>query len=381
MPDVRLFSRPCIAAYTSRAVFAGESPGAVRLAFIRVFLMARSSRLLYLLWLSGWVFSRALWAAEPESKSAAESPAAEREVSLEEPSGKYIRLLRDDQQRPIEMQTAVVRFVAPDEEREGLSVDLIAAVHIGEKSYYEALNEQFKKYDAMLYELVAPEGSTPPRSQPGANGRPAKRRSTNAVSGLQTAMKDMLALDFQLDHIDYTQKNFVHADMSPEQFAKSMSSRGESIWTIVLQAMGRSLAMQGKRGQPSEADLLLALFDKNRALALKRVLAEQFEDIEGAMSIFEGPDGSTLISERNKKALEVLKREIASGKKRMAIFYGGGHMPDMARRLVEDFKLEPQEEHWLTAWDLHPTAKKPKVKAKPGKEATPADDDPAADAE
>lgn len=338
--------------------------------------MARSSRLLYLLWLSGWAVSRAVWAAEPESKRGAEAPAAEREVSLDEPSGKYIRLLRDGEQRPIEMQTAVVRFVAPDAEREGLSVDLIAAVHIGEKSYYEALNEQFKKYDAMLYELVAPEGSTPPRQEPGTK-RPAKRRSTSAVSGLQTAMKDMLALDFQLDHIDYTQKNFVHADMSPEQFAKSMSKRGESIWTIVLQAMGRSLAMQGKRGQPSEADLLLALFDKNRALALKRVLAEQFEDIEGAMSVFEGPDGSTLISERNKKALEVLKREIASGKKRLAIFYGGGHMPDMARRLVEDFKLEPQEEHWLTAWDLRPAPKKPKTKTKPAADATPKDEPPA----
>ena len=341
--------------------------------------MARSSRLLYLLWLSGWAVSRTLWAAEPEAKPAAEAPAAEHEVSLEEPSGKYIRLLRDKQRRPIEMQTAVVRFVAPDEEREGLSVDLIAAVHIGEKSYYEALNEQFKEYDAMLYELVAPEGSTPLREEPGTKSRPTKRRSTSAVSGLQTAMKDMLALDFQLDHVDYSQKNFVHADMSPEQFAKSMSKRGESIWTIMLQAMGRSLAMQGTRGQPSEADLLLALFDKNRALALKRVLAEQFEDLEGAMSIFEGPDGSTLISERNKKALEVLKREIASGKKRLAIFYGGGHMPDMARRLVKDFKLEPQEEHWLTAWDLHSGAKKPKPKAKPADDAAPAEERPPID--
>jgi hypothetical protein len=335
--------------------------------------MARLSRVMFLVGLSGWAISRALWAAEPEAKPAA--PAADREVSLDEPSGKYIRLLRDDQQRPIEMQTAVVRFVAPDEEREGLSVDLIAAVHIGEKSYYDALNEQFKKYDAMLYELVAPEGSTPPRQQPGDKSRPAKRRSTNAVSGLQTAMKDMLALDFQLDHVDYSRKNFVHADMSPDQFAKSMSNRGESIWTIVLQAMGRSLAMQGKRGQPSEADLLLALFDKNRALALKRVLAEQFEDIEGAMVVFNGPDGSTLITERNKKALEVLKREIGAGKKRLAIFYGGGHMPDMARRLVEEFHLEPREEHWLTAWDLHPAAKKPQPKAKPAAEAAPPSDD------
>ena len=56
-------------------------------------------------------------------------------------------------------------------------------------------------------------------------------------------------------------------------------------------------------------------------------------NLDGQMQIFEGPEGSTLISERNKRALEVLKREIDRGRHKLAIFYGAGHMPDMAQRL------------------------------------------------
>ena len=37
--------------------------------------------------------------------------------------------------------------------------------------------------------------------------------------------------------IDYKKANFVHADMSPDEMAKSMKDRGESIWTIMLRMM------------------------------------------------------------------------------------------------------------------------------------------------
>jgi hypothetical protein len=305
------------------------------------------------------VFGRAAAVGAEEAKA---KPAAKEDVSETSPTGKYIRLIRDKSDRPLALQTAIVGFVPDDKSREGLTVDLIAAVHIGEKSYYEQLNEQFGGYDSLLYELVAPEGTRVPKG--GA-------KSNHPVSLLQTGMKDLLDLDFQLDHIDYQSKNFVHADMSPESFSKSMSDRGENIWTLVFRMLGQSLAQESKGDGSIDAELLLALFDKNRALALKRVLAEQFEDLEGMMSAFDGPDGSTLITQRNKRALEVLGKEIESGKKHLGIFYGGGHMPDMAKRLMVDFKLKPQREQWITAWDLHaaakPPAPKPKSSPKPTK--------------
>jgi hypothetical protein len=85
---------------------------------------------------------------------------------------------------------------------------------------------------------------------------------------------------------------------------------------------------------------------------MKRVLAEQFEDLEGSLTAISGPEGSTLISERNKVALAVLRKQIGAGKRKLAIFYGAGHMFDFEERLHDDFGLAPVSTRWLTAWDL-----------------------------
>jgi hypothetical protein len=92
--------------------------------------------------------------------------------------------------------------------------------------------------------------------------------------------------------------------------------------------------------------------DRNRSLALKRLMAEQFQDMEGSLTAIEGPKGSALISDRNKVALGVLRKQIAAGKKKIAIFYGAAHMPDFDRQLRDQFGLVPVATRWLVAWDL-----------------------------
>lgn len=271
--------------------------------------------------------------------------------------GKFIRLLRSEDGTVIALQTAIVAYGPPDradaqadgQKERHVEVHLIGAVHIGEAEYYEALNRAFREYDAVLYELVASEGTRIERGD--------TRRDRSIVSRLQVGMKEMLQLDFQLEHIDYQQENLVHADMSPEEFARTMAKRGESVWSIVLRLLGQSIAQQSKNpSRTSDLDLLMALFDRNRALKLKRLLAEQFEDLEGVILAFEGEEGSTIISERNKKALEVLKRQLESGKRKLAIFYGAAHLPDMEARLKQDFGLVRCGERWLTAWDMSDAA-------------------------
>jgi len=269
------------------------------------------------------------------------------------PKDRFLRLVRDKDEVPLAVETAIVHC-APAQGKQGPTVDLVAAVHVAERTYYDQLNQQFGAYDAVLYELVAPQGTRIPKG--GGKG------SGSFVSLVQKAMKDILQLEYQLEVIDYTRKNMVHADMSPEQMAKAMRDRGESVWTILLRMMGYALARQSQPGRSSDTDLLLALFDKNRALALKRVLAEQIEDIEGSLMAIEGPEGSTIISGRNKAALAVLRQQIAAGKRKIAIFYGAGHMPDLQQRLRDEFGLVPVSTRWLVAWDM-----KPKPKTTPAK--------------
>jgi DNA-binding LacI/PurR family transcriptional regulator len=81
-------------------------------------------------------------------------------------------------------------------------------------------------------------------------------------------------------------------------------------------------------------------------------MAEQFTDMEVLTAAFGGEEGSTLITDRNGAALEVLSEEIEKGHKRIAIFYGAAHMDDFDQRLKKDFDLEPGEVEWLEAWDL-----------------------------
>jgi hypothetical protein len=165
-------------------------------------------------------------------------------------------------------------------------------------------------------------------------------------------MKDMLKLQFQLECIDYTKDNFVHADMSPTEFAQTMKDRGESVLQMLFRMMGQSMAQQSKN-PTSDLDLLMALFSRDRAKKLKSLLAVQMEDLEGLTSALNGPDGSsTIIGERNRKALEVLARELKQGDKKLAIFYGAGHLPDMERRLMKDFGMRRQNVRWLPAWLL-----------------------------
>ena len=85
---------------------------------------------------------------------------------------------------------------------------------------------------------------------------------------------------------------------------------------------------------------------------MRRSFAKQIKDMESGMVMFQGKDGSTIIDHRNAKCMEVLKGEIAKGKRNIAIFYGAGHLPDMQNRLTSDFKMKRAGQDWYEAWSL-----------------------------
>jgi hypothetical protein len=262
----------------------------------------------------------------------------------------WVRLKYDSTGEPIAMQTAIVRYTPVKSNGKagaGVSVDLIGAVHIGDAAYYRKLNRQFTQYDALLYELVAPEGTKVPLGRGTSNGHP--------IGAMQNMAKDFLELDHQLEYVDYTRPNFIHADMSPDEFAQAMKDRNESFLQMYFKLLGSAMAEQSKmaaKGDSNDLDLITALFANDRPRRLKIILAKQLSEMESLMVSFGGEDGSVIISDRNKKALAVLKTQMASGKKHVGIFYGAGHLSDMDKHLRTDFHLQPASITWLTAWDL-----------------------------
>jgi hypothetical protein len=254
----------------------------------------------------------------------------------------YMRVRRGANKAAEALETSILRFERAEPGKPAVLVDLVGVIHIGEREYYDELNKLFKDYDAVLYELVAPEGTRIPKG--GGKG------GANPISALQKGLQSMLSLEYQLEHIDYHAPNFIHADMTPEEMSKSMTDRKESWFQMMLRMMGQGMAQQPRQAG-GDINLIGALFAKDRPTRMKRIFAQQFEGMEG-MSAFDGPEGSTLITERNKKALRVLDRELMAGKQRVAIFYGAGHMKDMEDRLLNEFKMRRVSATWLTAWRM-----------------------------
>jgi hypothetical protein len=297
--------------------------------------------------------------AKQEQPAATAEKPAEKEVESPKPGEKWVRLVYDEKRKPIALQTAVVRYRAKPgtEGATTAQVDLVGAIHVADAAYYEDLNRRFEEYDALLYELVAPEGT---RIEPGQ-----KSSSRHALGAMQNGMKSMLELEHQLELVDYTKDNFVHADMSPDEFFEAMKERKESFLSMYMRLVGQSIALQNKNPgsrQASDMDMLAALLSKDRPRKLKIAMAKQFADMESLLTSFGGEEGSTIIQGRNAKAFEVLRRELDAGKQKLGVFYGAGHLADMHQRLVKDFGMEPTEIVWLTAWDL---AEQPAAAEKP----------------
>ena len=292
----------------------------------------------------------AAWLAGSLSVCSAKEPAAEAQPSTKVPGEDWVRLSHGSNGQLQAMQTAIVRyegFYQPSGRK--VVVDLIGAVHIGDAKYYQLLNQRFTQYQALLYELVAPEGTVIQKG--------AKASARHPLGAMQAGTKDLLDLQHQLELVDYTRPNFVHADMSPEQFFESMNNRGESIVQMIMRMTGHAIAMQGTPEGPeagSEVEILFALFSSDRARRLKVAMAKQLAKSESMLAGFGGEQGSTIINERNRVALEVLERELKAGRQQVGVFYGAGHLKDMDERLQRDFGLKPTNQEWLTAWDLRP---------------------------
>lgn len=271
----------------------------------------------------------------------------------------WVRLAKDDKGKPQALEVAVVRYV-PARMTKQLAevpagqlpnarqyVDLVGAVHVGDKAYYERLNRMFRQYQALLYELVAPPGTRVERGRGTSNWHP--------VGAVQNSISSMFELEHQLEQVDYTRPNFVHADMSPDEFGKSMTDREESFAQMYARMMGQAIAQQteqASQGVSTDLEIFTAMFSEDRPRKLKIAVAKQFESMESVLSGMSGPEGSTLITERNKRALDVLKKQLKMGKRKIGVFYGAGHLNDMHERLVKDFGMQPVGIAWVEAWDL-----------------------------
>lgn len=307
---------------------------------------------------------------------------------------------RDKGSEGAELQTAIITYRNrfPWSLFRPQQVDLVAAVHIADREYFSSLQKELSKYDRVLYEMVADKDKEqtnrlgkmrwkPPRRLPGRRGG----QGFSIIGTIQRTMASLLTLEFQLECMDYRRENWYHADLDYDTFEILQRERGESFlsfakdltasaskaitkaalapnpglnpWQQRLQWMSRVIPMplvgllliEGVCA-PSEAPLkaspeMKALLDLDIPGAFKVFLAKQISsDLTDSTSSL--VENSVIIGERNRIAMDELEASFKEGCKKVAIFYGSGHLPDMDRRLREQFNLEPTGINWRTAWAI-----------------------------
>lgn len=253
----------------------------------------------------------------------------------------FIRLDEDDM--AARLQTAVTTYQKGD-----VLVDLIGAVHVADQVYFEALNEEFKAYEVVLFEMIGGEKMVD-GAAPASDPEQKEELFSKLLGELYLIMEDFLELSGQKDHVDYSAKNFVHADLSIEEFKRLQDEKNESI-------IGFALKQKKPEKEPSTAKLLVAAISGNGNMA-KLELIGMLAEADDQMAGF--TEGSVIIDGRNIRCLEVLSEQVELGKKKLCIFYGAGHFPDMEQRLVADGYTKTHH-RWVTAWDVE----KPKKKVK-----------------
>jgi hypothetical protein len=252
---------------------------------------------------------------------------------------RFTRVDVDEDGRARALQLGILTYAG-----EGVSVDLVGAIHIGDAAYYAELNERFRAYDVLLYELVAPQGIDIGEQVAGRKG---------LLSKTQVALTKALDLTFQLDEIDYGQPNFVHADLTPSEFRQSMEDRDESLYVYFWRIFFASVNEYARDPLGlNDWQLLAGMVTSGEDNSLKTMMAWEMTNLDAVQDILGEDSDSAIIGARNEKAVAVLRSRIDAGDRRIGIFYGVAHMPDLEDRLLDEVGLTYEKTTWVDAWRL-----------------------------
>jgi hypothetical protein len=225
---------------------------------------------------------------------------------------------------------------------DGVEVDLLSTMHIGETSFFQDLARRFPKYDAVLYELVA------------HHGEPATEEGVNPQ---QQQIADDMHLQNQGPHMNYERKNFVHADLDYELIEKLETAQHGTFKGALGEGPGLTAAKSdrdtaGDKGvfTDLEGAKTAAPAEKIRLTrrAYARILALTAQPVPGTTY---PRDMEVLAGARNDKVMATLDEQLRAGKTKIAIMYGAAHMVDLEHRLfLRGFKRTSLT--WVTAWSV-----------------------------
>jgi hypothetical protein len=264
----------------------------------------------------------------------------------------------------------------------GPSIWLVGVAHIGTPEYYQTIQKRLDRQTVVLFEGVN-----------GARMKDAPGAATREM-GLQTKLAKALGLVFQLDAIDYRGKNFVNSDLDSGDLVKEINDKSKGGDPSAKKSKKKSseaksgdaagddesddgelsdnatfnALMQALQGTGSVGKMLDGLtqflgsspeMQETSKVMLVETLGRAGEMIEMAKGM--SPDMKDLfevvLNQRNEVVIRDIRTQLARLKpnETLAVFYGAGHMDEIARRLREDLHYASATEEWDTAFTADPS--------------------------
>ncbi|MCK5941237.1 MAG: hypothetical protein KAI24_04635, partial [Planctomycetes bacterium] len=243
----------------------------------------------------------------------------------------FTRLVENEQGGRLEILIATY-------EKGDAELTLFGCVHVADREFYEGMQKRFRELDALLYELIADPDLRPyPGMEVGDD--------QHWISMVQGGMGAGLKLADQFSAMDYRMANFVHADMTDEEWMEALAEAGKSELGELLSMEGADVDREAEAGK-KEIDLVSAFRSGGGIAELRIVMARA---LLGGDPEIDQP--TVIIHGRNEKCLAVLQDQLDLGKKKLGIFYGAAHMEHLEHRLVNDMGWKLAREQWVLAWD------------------------------
>ena len=248
-----------------------------------------------------------------------------------EPPASWVRVVRHGAEGAL--QVAAGAF----ERADGRRVYLVGAVHVAHAEAFAAQQSLLDSMDLVLWEGVG--GKDKPD--------PEVMARFDVLFKTQVLLKNILDLEFQLEQIDYVRPFWRNSDMQLAEVQAELDRRGLSILPNeeLFQALFGTLF---KFVDPARVPRNAALGRTYRG-----TVAPLMADTERVFQ-HAGAEGlkEVLVLARNRKVMADLAAVLADAAppRRIGIYYGAAHLPDMARALQQELGVRWVGVHWVTAW-------------------------------
>lgn len=174
--------------------------------------------------------------------------------------------------------------------------------------------------------------------------------------GIQAQLATALGLAFQLEAMDYGRDRWICSDMAADELNRALAARDVDFAVLEGTLAGSSLPARIGKIMLGLMRALDKFVDNAISDTMKVMMIEMLGDpamLDVGLGQMPGL-ADVLIDERNQVVMDDLEVILAAHPeaKRVAIFYGAGHMPDLGERLQDQRGYEPADAKWLRAMEV-----------------------------